>query len=145
MAVIRDDSEKDRVRQQIARANRVRAIELMAGGMGHDLNNILTVMFNNMELVKLRMHDDPTARTRLDETERATERARELVKQMMALSKADKPDRKLISLIPVLREEVEFLGLPVRADMESTTTCGRHGRPCAGPRVISASVNARRR
>jgi len=120
VAVIRDDSEKDRVRQQIARANRVRAIELMAGGMGHDLNNILTVMFNNMELVKLRMHDDPTARTRLDETERATERARELVKQMMALSKADKPDRKLISLIPVLREEVEFnlRDSPVRADVE---------------------------
>lgn len=108
VAVIRDDSEKDKVRQQMARANRVRAIELMAGGVAHDLNNILTVMSNNVELVKLRMHDDPTARTRLDEAEKATERARELVRQMMALSKADKPDRKLVSLVPILREEVEF-------------------------------------
>ncbi len=120
VAVIRDDSEKDKVRQQIARANRVRAIELMAGGVAHDLNNILTVMSSNVELVKLRMHDDPDARTRLDEAEKATERARELVRQMMSLSKADKPDRKLISLKPVLREEVEFSlrDSPVRADMD---------------------------
>ncbi|NLT37183.1 MAG: PAS domain S-box protein [Methanomassiliicoccus sp.] len=122
VAVIRDDSEKDKVRQQIARANRVRAIELMAGGVAHDLNNILTVMSSNVELVKLRMHDDPDARTRLNEAEKATERARELVRQMMSLSKADKPDRKLISLKPVLREEVEFSlrDSPVRADMDIT-------------------------
>ncbi len=108
VTVLRDDSVRDRLREQMARANRVRVLELMARGVAHDLNNILTVMSNNLSLVRLRTQGDDLVRNNLDEADRATERARELTDQLRALAKADKPDLKVVSLAPVVKEEVEF-------------------------------------
>lgn len=108
VTVLRDESEKEKVRKQISRANRVRTIELMAGGVAHDLNNILTVLSNNVELVRMRVGTDEMANKRLDEGDKAIERARELIQQMMALAKADKLEKKLVSLGPVVRDAVEF-------------------------------------
>lgn len=108
ITVLRDESEMDRVRSQISRANRVRTIELMAGGVAHDLKNILTVLSNNVDLIRLRVGQDERVSKRLDEEEKAIEQARELTQQMMALAKAYRLEKKRLSLGPLVRDTVAF-------------------------------------
>ena len=81
---------------------------MLAGGIAHDFNNILTAIVGNVSLAKLYIEPDNKAQPRLEETEQATFRAKDLTQQLLTFARGGAPVKKTVSVVRLLREGVNF-------------------------------------
>jgi PAS domain S-box-containing protein len=95
-----------KVQEERARANRHSALGLLAGGIGHDFNQILMMIVGNIGIARKRTHAESAADA-LIEAEGACLRARELVWQLLTFSIGSVPVRKPVMLARATEEAVE--------------------------------------
>ena len=91
--VITDISERKQAEQERLRleklffhAQKFESLGVLAGGIAHDFNNILMAILGNAELARMRIGDESSAASNLNEIEKAATRAADLTKQMLAYS-----------------------------------------------------------
>jgi PAS domain S-box-containing protein len=77
----RIEAEKQELQQQLQQAQKLESLGVLAGGIAHDFNNILAIIVGNCFMAK--MHPD-TAEKNITTIEKASERAAELCRQMLA-------------------------------------------------------------
>ncbi|MEN8758551.1 MAG: response regulator, partial [Desulfobacterales bacterium] len=82
----RADEEKLALERQVWYAQKLESLGVLAGGIAHDFNNILMAILGNADLALDRLSPITPARANLQEIVRASKRAAELVKQMLAYS-----------------------------------------------------------
>jgi PAS domain S-box-containing protein len=82
---VRADDERRRLEAQLLHAQKLESLGVLAGGIAHDFNNLLTGILGNAELAELDTRDT-TALACLQEIQRASRRAAELCRQMLAYS-----------------------------------------------------------
>jgi signal transduction histidine kinase/CheY-like chemotaxis protein len=87
VAVVTDVTEQRRVDARLRQAQKLEAVGQLAGGVAHDFNNLLTVVLGNLELVRDTIPAGHPAHVELGEIGRAAERARMLVRQLLAFSR----------------------------------------------------------
>jgi len=106
---------RDSLESQLQESQKMEAIGTLAGGIAHDFNNILAVILGNVELARIES-PSPVARQRLDEIDRASMRARELVQQILSFSRRQPTQLKLTNLALIVDETVRLLRstLPAR-------------------------------
>jgi CheY-like chemotaxis protein len=104
------------------------ALGILAGGMAHDFNNILQVIvgFTDLALAELAAGSSPVRS--LDEVLKASDRARQLVKQVMSFSRRSEDVLQPLLLCPVVEESLRLLRstLPSTVEIRSSicTKCG---------------------
>ena len=82
--------EKEFLRQQLQHAQKIEAIGTLAGGISHDINNILSGIMGYAELAMITPHDDRTEMKRyMGEILKAGERTKELISQILKFSRQD--------------------------------------------------------
>ena len=127
-----------KVQEERARANRHSALGLLAGGIGHDFNQILMMIVGNIGMARKLTQADPAAAA-LIEAERACLRARELIWQLLSFSIGSVPVRKPVKLSRVTEEAVETAmrgwNLGYTLDIAQDLWLSRGGRGAAGPGV----------
>jgi two-component system cell cycle sensor histidine kinase/response regulator CckA len=146
--VLRDVTERRRLEDQLRQAQKMEAVGQLAGGVAHDFNNLLTVIGGYTEIARRRIGAGPGG-AELLEVERATERATQLTRQLLAFSRQQILDPAPLdlgevasALVPMLRrligEDIEIAmlaapGLPsVLADRSQIEQV-----------ILNLSVNAR--
>lgn len=79
-------TERERAAErQLFAAQKLESLGILAGGVAHDFNNILTAVLGNIEIAAMDLHGDPEeAKQHLAVAARAVERAADLTKQMLA-------------------------------------------------------------
>ena len=94
VAVVRDiserkqaEAERRRLEEELAQMRRMESIGRLAGGMAHDFNNMLTPILSYATMLRDDLPADDERRTDLGEVVRAAERARDLVRQLLAYSR----------------------------------------------------------
>ena len=80
------EEEKLALERQFQQAQKLESLGVLAGGIAHDFNNILMAILGNADLALDGLSPISPARTNLQEIVRASKRAAELVKQMLAYS-----------------------------------------------------------
>jgi PAS domain S-box-containing protein len=85
-------------------SQRLEAVGQLTGGMAHDFNNVLTAIAGFAELVKSGMRPDDASQQDVDEILRATERAGLLTKQLLAFSRKQVLQPRVLDLNEVVRE-----------------------------------------
>ncbi len=114
-----DVSERLHLEEKVIEAARLEAIGRLAGGLAHDLNNLLTVIRGSATLAKLDLEPASSATARLAAIERSALKAEELIRQLLAFGRRQllRPRRidlheLLVRVEPLLRqvlvEEVEL-------------------------------------
>ena len=100
VGVIQDVTEQHRLEEQLLQAQKLEAVGQLAGGVAHDFNNLLTVIVGNAELALSTANqsgaDFPT--DDMEEILRAATRAGDLVKQLLAFSRSDAAQPRVIDL-----------------------------------------------
>jgi PAS domain S-box-containing protein len=89
-AVGRDVTEPRRLEQQLRHSQKMEAVGRLAGGIAHDFNNLLLAIDLNLDL--LTRTDDPAVRAQCcAEARRATQRAADVTRQLLALGRKSQP------------------------------------------------------
>ena len=107
---IKAEQEREALQRQLQQAQKMEAIGTLAGGIAHDFNNILTIIQGNAEVAKLRL-EKPSFKPakQLEEIIGATQRARDLVRQILSYSRQTEIEKTIVNLNEILHETVMML------------------------------------
>lgn len=103
-SVSRDITENKRLTDQALRNDRIESIGTLAGGIAHDLNNVLAPILMAMQIMKSKFPDEQSQRL-LSTVETSARRGADLVKQVLTFSRGVKSqDQVAINLRHLLKE-----------------------------------------
>jgi signal transduction histidine kinase/CheY-like chemotaxis protein len=114
----RADEARRKLEGDLAQAQKLEALGTLAGGIAHDFNNLLTAIFGFTQFAYESLPADHSARPDLDAVIKASERARDLVQQILTFSRKRAFERKPIKLAPMINDAVRFLRATVPAFIE---------------------------
>ena len=103
--VFRDMTAEQRLEEELQKASRLESVALIAGGVAHDFNNILSAVLGHLSLAKTNLSPVPPV---LGTIEKACLHATDLTRQLLTFAKGSVPIRRVESLREVVREGVEF-------------------------------------
>ena len=97
-------------------SQKLEAVGSLAGGVAHDFNNILAAIIGNTDVALLSQESPEVISRCLNEIGKASNRGRELVKQILSFGRPRDTERKSISILPVVEESIQLLRatLPAR-------------------------------
>ncbi len=81
---IRDEEQRFREERERHQAERLEALEILAGGVAHDFNNLLMVIMGNTDIIEYQTPPDAMVHKNLQQITRAATRAADLCRQMLA-------------------------------------------------------------
>jgi PAS domain S-box-containing protein len=106
--VLRDQSDKLRLHDEMLRAQKLESLGVLAGGIAHDFNNILTAVIGNLSLARSSIPASSPALHRLGDADKALARARSLTQQLVTFAKGGAPVRRPANLAPLVRDIARF-------------------------------------
>jgi signal transduction histidine kinase len=114
---------------QLAQAQKMEALGVLAGGIAHDFNNILQAILGFSSLARQDANDPGRLAADLDRVQRATVRGRDLVQRILQFSRPGDPEAPALDPVPLLEEIVIELRttLPGHITVEPVLAadCGR--------------------
>ena len=106
--IARDITERKKLEAQFLRTQRMEAIGTVAGGVAHDLNNLLSPMLMVRSLLKNELRGQ-AEREILDTVHQAARRAAGIVRQLLAFSRGEEGERHAVEVSLIYREIAAFL------------------------------------
>ncbi len=106
--VFQDITEKLKVEMESARIQKLESVSLLASGVAHDFNNILTAIMNNLTLARMVKDSGDKLLEKIDTTEEAVLRAKELTNQLLTFAKGGSPTKEVVAIGDLIRKSVEF-------------------------------------
>jgi PAS domain S-box-containing protein len=106
--IMRDITDTKRRAAQLMREQRLESVGTLAGGIAHDLNNILAPIVMSISLLKRKLPDE-SSRTMLNTLEKNAQRGADLIKQVLSFARGAQGDRATISIKPLLSETARII------------------------------------
>lgn len=103
--VLRDITREQELEREILQASKLESLGILAGGIAHEFNNLLTTILGHLSLLRADP-DAPGIDEAMAEAERAARRAKGLTQQLLTFSGGGAPIRKRTAIADVLREVV---------------------------------------
>ncbi len=116
-AIVRDITERKRLEDQLRQAQKMEAIGTLAGGIAHDFNNLLTVINGHAELALLKASQDQALRKHIEQIRQAGERGARLISQLLAFSRKQVYEPKVIDVNKVLADLAKMLRRLITEDI----------------------------
>jgi PAS domain S-box-containing protein len=148
VAVI-DITERKRVEEQLRQMQKMEAIGRLAGSVAHDFNNLLTVIAGRSQLLLRRLAPHDPGRRDVELIQETAERAARLTRQLLAFSRKQILEPKVVDLDMVLGTIGSLLRRLIGEDVDLAVSAhGGLGRVKADPGqieqvIMNLAVNAR--
>ncbi len=118
---IEDITERKMLADQLRQSHKLEAIGQLAGGIAHDFNNLLTVVNGYSDLAIRRMPAEDPLRRSIVEIRKAGERAASLTRQLLAFSRKQVLQPKILSIDMVVSDIERMLRRLIGEDIELKT------------------------
>jgi two-component system cell cycle sensor histidine kinase/response regulator CckA len=105
----RDITERKHLEEQLHHSQRLEAVGRLAGGVAHDFNNLLMVITGYSHMLLDAMHSSDPARQDLEQVVKASERATDLTRQLLAFSRRQGVRASLVNLNGLVHEMERML------------------------------------
>lgn len=119
--IARDVTERNQLEAQLRQSQKLEAVGQLAGGVAHDFNNLLTVILGYSEMILSRMDHNHPLRHNLNEIKKAGESASSLTRQLLAFSRKQVLQPKVIDLNSVVTDMARMLLRLIGEDLELVT------------------------
>ncbi len=146
---VQDDiTEKRLLESQLRQAQKMEAIGQLAGGVAHDFNNLLTTILGYADLAMHSAEGEPIAES-LSEIRKAGERAASLTRQLLAFSRRQVLEPKVLEVNALIEDLQKMLSRLIGEDIELRVALQPGvGRVLADPGqveqvILNLAVNAR--
>ncbi len=116
--ISRDVTARIQLEEQLRNAQQLEAIGRLAGGVAHDFNNILSIIMGHGELLLATAGDDERARNGLEQIRRAADRAASLTQQLLAFSRKQVLQPKVLDLNEAVADVQKMLSRVIGEDIE---------------------------
>ena len=143
------DKEMAILQEQLRHSQKMEAIGQLAGGVAHDFNNLLTLIKGYSQLSLQEIKEDSPLKLNIEEIRRAADKAADLTRQLLAFSRRQIMEMKVLDLNTILRNLDKMLRRVIGEDIELVTILAEDlGRVKADigqieQVVMNLSVNAR--
>ena len=107
--------------EQFRQSQRIEAIGRLAGGIAHDFNNLLTVIKGYSQLSFAELKESDPLRGSIEEIRKAADRAADLTRQLLAFSRRQIMEMKVLDLNTVLQNLDKMLRRVIGEDIELVT------------------------
>jgi two-component system cell cycle sensor histidine kinase/response regulator CckA len=144
-----DVSEQKALETKFAQSQKMQAVGELAGGVAHDFNNLLTVIIGNSEFLLLRHHAGDPSFKEINEIQQNALRAANLVGQLLAFSRKQTLQPKVLAIRDVVGETTVMLKRLLREGINLELDHGADLWPIYADEVqlqnviINLAVNAR--
>jgi signal transduction histidine kinase len=147
--IARDVTDRIILEERLQQSQKMEAVGRLAGGIAHDFNNLLTAITGYSELLLSRADDLGPLRKYIDEILRAGRSSESLTRQLLAFSRGQVLQPKVLDLNTVVGNIHKMLRRLIGEDIELVTVFGSAlGRMKADPGqlqqvIVNLAVNAR--
>ncbi|MFH0996299.1 MAG: response regulator [Pseudomonadota bacterium] len=114
----RADAEKARLEARIQQAQKMESIGSLAGGIAHDLNNILFPISGLSEMLLYDIPPDSSLHESIEQIYKSAQRGSDLVKQILAFSRQSNPQKLPIRIQPILKEVLKLARATIPRNIE---------------------------
>ena len=120
-----DVTDRKRLEEQFRQSQKMEAVGRLAGGIAHDFNNLLMVIQGYADLMQDQLPAGNALHRNADQIRIAARRATSLTRQLLAFSRKQILDPKVLNIQSVVLEMEEILHRLIGEDIELKTSAGR--------------------
>ena len=119
-AIIDNITNQQKAKDELLKSEKLESISLLAGGIAHDLNNMLTTILGNISMVGIELDGNQQHSTQLVAAEKAALQARLLTQQLLTFSKGDALALEVTTVSEIVEECAQFIlrGSKVKCSIE---------------------------
>ena len=121
-----DVTDQRSLETQLIQAQKMDAIGKLTGGIAHDFNNLLMAIMSNAELAALELAPASPVGTHIDEIKSASRRARALTQQLLAFSRKQMLQPRVLDMNLVVRESEQILRRLIGENIAMEVTLENH-------------------
>jgi PAS domain S-box-containing protein len=149
IVVLRDLTAVRALEAQLRHAQKMEAVGRLAGGVAHDFNNLLTVITGRSQLLLLKLAPESSLRRDVELVEETAHRASALTRQLLAFSRKQMVQPRVVDLNEVVRGMETMLSRLIGEDialatrLDPTAGCVRADPAQLEQMIVNLAVNAR--
>ena len=137
----RSEAERRRLEQQLARTQRLESLGSLAGGVAHDMNNVLAAILSLAGLHQMQAPEGSPLRASMDTIAKACLRGRTLVQGLLGFARQDLAAAQVLDLNVLVGEEVSLLERTTLRRVELRLDLAPDLRPVKGdPAALSHAL-----
>ena len=118
--ILRDITNQKKAEDELFKSEKLESISLLAGGIAHDLNNMLTAILGNISILRIELGESHQHSAKLVAAEKASLQARLLTQQLLTFSKGGAPALEVTTISEMVEECAQFIlrGSKVKCSIE---------------------------
>jgi len=109
---------RTRLETQLYQSQKMEALGSLAGGVAHEFNNMLGAIIGYTELARMELGDEHPTSPKLDHVLSASQRAKDIIQQILTFSRRQELKRELLNLPLLVRETVKLIRPTIPASVE---------------------------
>lgn len=118
LGVVRDITHRKQLEHQVRQAQKIEAVGTLAGGIAHQFNNILAIIRGYAELSYESLPENSVLKRNLQHVLTASDRARELVNQILIFSQQAKEGQKHLDINAIINDSLRLLQTSLPTNIE---------------------------